>query len=435
MKDRMRIPKVLVDLSLAHVKSGFAGIPQDSRLLFDGLAHSHAIEAEGLLWSQGGSWRGRPPISLEDQAVFFGPFLAEGQSNYFLRALKRVSPLFSQGFERIILNPGRDYQLYRLQDDTFQETVWKVFLSSTVDAGRRQALLRRSYFLTTLGLSRVVDGTLGRLAPVRLDTRGHDFVVFQEARSISVSPGTTKIVRYHDAIPVFASDTVASSESTRVHTRGIRDCEPDSIFVCSSPNTQHDLERISPRAAERSIVIPCLVPRVNPTTGPNINLADLALPRVSPSTLGKSPPADIVARWFQSAAAGGIPDYIVTVATIEPRKNLRGLIAAWQKLRNATGKKTKLLVIGSPGWQFEQILKEMEPFVSTGQLLHLEKVSQDELGCWYSAARFARFGSESARVSRLNSAALLKPNWSFGAPKCTFRKFDGSPKSPVHPSR
>ena len=29
--------------------------------------------------------------------------------------------------------------------------------------------------------------------------------------------------------------------------------------------------------------------------------------------------------------------------------------------------------------------------MSTGQLLHLEKVSQDELGCWYSAARCFAF--------------------------------------------
>jgi glycosyltransferase involved in cell wall biosynthesis len=391
MKDRMGIPKVLVDLSLAHVKSGFSGIPQDSRLLFDGLANSKTIETEGLLWSQAGSWRGRPPTSLQEQAVFFGSFLTTGQSNYLIRALKRMSPLLSQGFERIILNPGRDYQLYRLRDDTFQDAVWRMFLSSTIDAGRRQALLKRSYFLTTLGVHRVADGALRRLAPVRLDTHGHDFVLFQDARSISVSTGTTKIIRYHDGIPVFSSDTAASSEATRVHIRGVKDCERDSIFVCNSPSTHHDLTRISSRAAEHSIVIPYFVPRMKPTTGGNINLAELALPRVSASTIGKSQPSDVVAKWFQPTPAGGPPDYIVTVATIEPRKNLRGLIAAWQKLRNATGKKIKLLVIGSPGWQFDQILKEMEPFVSTGQLLHLEKVSQDELRYWYSAARCFAF--------------------------------------------
>jgi hypothetical protein len=45
------------------------------------------------------------------------------------------------------------------------------------------------------------------------------------------------------------------------------------------------------------------------------------------------------------------------------------------------------------------------------------------------------FGSASARASRSNSDALLKPNCFVELPKWTLRKFDGSPKSAIHPNR
>jgi glycosyltransferase involved in cell wall biosynthesis len=392
----MALPKVLVDLRFAHTKMGYSGIPQDSRLLFDGLAQSRLVDAEGLISSLGTSWRGREIKSLEDQTAFLGSYLASGhQRGHLVRLLHRISPTLAMAFERLVLTARIDHRLYRLQSDTLQDMVWRVMLINTIDPARRQALLQREYFLTALGLLRITDGAAGRLPKARLDTRGHEFIIFQDSRGVVVSPGTTKIIRYHDGIPVFSSDTLAvTSEHGRQHIRAIKSCEKDSIFVCNSPSSQNDLERISPRAAEKSRVIPYFVPRMNPVAGQKVDLARLALPRVSEATLGKSSPSDIVARWFaRTGGAVTVPDYVMTLSTIEPRKNIRSLILAWQKHLNTTGKTTKLLIIGAPGWEYDRILKDMQPFVATGQLLHLQGVSQDELRYWYGAARCFAFVS------------------------------------------
>ena len=57
------------------------------------------------------------------------------------------------------------------------------------------------------------------------------------------------------------------------------------------------------------------------------------------------------------------PAYIMTLATIEPRKNTRGLIRAWQQLRDRFKHDVKLMIVGTPGWDFEPILHEMRLYV------------------------------------------------------------------------
>ena len=66
-----------------------------------------------------------------------------------------------------------------------------------------------------------------------------------------------------------------------------------------------------------------------------------------------------------------------------------------------------------------------------GQELHHLR----SLACWYSAARFASSSRRRPSRAALNSAGLLNPNCGLTAPKWTFRKLAGSPKSPVQPSR
>lgn len=390
----MAAPKVLVDLSLGHQHMGFSGIPQDTRLLFDGLAHSDRLDPEGLISPLRTSWRGHRLDKLEEQSVFMGPFLQTGnQGSLAAAALSRIHPAASNAFERAVLDARGGHTIHPLQD-TLKDAAWRMYFAATVEPARRSKVMERRFYLTAVGRQRVSDAALGRLGRVSLDTRGHEFVLFQDTRPVSVPPGTRKIMRYHDGVPAFSSDlTTPSPAAVRLHIRGVNACAADSLFVCNSPSAQHDLARISPRAGENSRVIPYFVPTIKPAAGTRIDLPRMALARVSETTLGRARPSEVVGSWFGGIGATKAPEYILVLGTIEPRKNLRGLIAAWQKFRNATGKRTKLLVIGAPGWQYQPILREMQPFVGTGDLLHLEGVQQDELRYWYTAARCFAFVS------------------------------------------
>ena len=55
--------------------------------------------------------------------------------------------------------------------------------------------------------------------------------------------------------------------------------------------------------------------------------------------------------------------------------------------------------------------------------------------CRYNAARFVRFVSMSALLSRAKSFGLLKPHWPCFVRKNVPMKLSGSPKSPVQPIR
>jgi glycosyltransferase involved in cell wall biosynthesis len=89
--------------------------------------------------------------------------------------------------------------------------------------------------------------------------------------------------------------------------------------------------------------------------------------------------------------ARGLPDaYVFALGTLEPRKNLTGLLQAYARLSKP---RPPLFVAGGAGWRFSPI------FDTVGQL-HLQEevhfvgyVPEDELPLWYNAARLFAFPS------------------------------------------
>jgi glycosyltransferase involved in cell wall biosynthesis len=80
--------------------------------------------------------------------------------------------------------------------------------------------------------------------------------------------------------------------------------------------------------------------------------------------------------------------YIMTVSTLEPRKNFLGLIQAFNLLKAncAQGPQPKLVIVGSPGWRYEPILAAMKPLIECGDVIHLERVKSEELRVLYTHA-------------------------------------------------
>lgn len=398
----MSKPKILVDLAFAHQKMGFSGIPQDSRLLFDGLITSEQFSTTGLLWSNAGSWHGKPPTTLEQQSVFLSVHLTSPQPHLLSRLVGRANKQAGQIAERVLLGRYEKKHIVPLANDFLKEMVYRQFFSSTVDPEHQNAIVHADFALSSLGWWAANDSAVFNLAFPRLDTSGYDFLLFQDSRCIRVSPNTVKVIRYHDGLPVLASDTIMSAHYTKLHCRSIARCASDSIYVCNSPSALNDLGQISEEAARKAVVIPYFVPKMKNSDLGKTKLWELAATRVSPSTLGKQEPDGAARKWFGLSLRSGkkseknnavgetasveTPLFIMSLATIEPRKNYQGLIRSWQKLRAATGRDVKLVIVGRPGWEFEPILREIRPYVASGTLLHLEGLPQNELQIWYKAA-------------------------------------------------
>lgn len=85
--------------------------------------------------------------------------------------------------------------------------------------------------------------------------------------------------------------------------------------------------------------------------------------------------------------------YCLCVATIEPRKNITGLIEAHARLPNRLRQRFPLLLIGARGWNSAAIHERIEAARSGGTLRYLEYVDQSDLPGLIAGARLFVFPS------------------------------------------
>lgn len=381
---------VLVDLCLAHKTKGFSGIPQDARIMFSSLSHSPLLDVTGWIY---GVNMGRAPKNLEQlvpQALLLGYILNGVETeNLLLSRLGVVSKIYKK-LKVLGSVCKRKYRNYPLHRGMGFEVIWRSFFQNTIPYSEFDILSQKKYAVTDLSLHRLNLGII----PVSVDLGQQDFVLFQDSRVAKFPRNTTSLIRYHDGIPVFSPDTVNVPRCTISHYKAIKRCEKKAIYICNSPSAQDDLSKISKVAAERSRVIPYVIPQLSCKKVKYFSFVDIIQSNVSSSTLGHCLKRDVIQKWLENGKTQNeIPEFIMTLSTLEPRKNHLSLIEAWQKLRHASNKGIKLLVVGSPGWRFESIVEAMKPHVAQGQLLHLEKVPQEGLPYLYSAAKCFVFPS------------------------------------------
>lgn len=79
-------------------------------------------------------------------------------------------------------------------------------------------------------------------------------------------------------------------------------------------------------------------------------------------------------------------DYILFVGTFEPRKNIRGLIEAYQLLRKRLHDAPALVLAGNRGWLFDETMREIQNMHLAEHILWRENVPQALLPALYSGA-------------------------------------------------
>ncbi|MFG5040362.1 glycosyltransferase family 4 protein [Vibrio cholerae] len=394
--------RVLVDLCLGHKKFGFSGIPQDTRLLFNGLLKSPILDVEGLLWSNNDTWKFGDLTKLDSQANFISSHMY-GKLNIDFsildRILRRISPYLGTTKELFFDGIKKNYGLYDI-DKNLIPIIWRQVFSGTIPVSDMERIVNANYKLTDLTYIRAnlplvskKSGVLFSKPHIKADT--FDFVIFQDARYISLPSKVKKIIRYHDGLPVLSADTMMNARQTKIHYESVLKASNDnSIFVCNSTSSLEDLSIISPKAARNAVVIPYFLPKMEPIS----DVKPEVLESIFKSRVSSAVPINdskLKANMDGLFNSGVKPRFIMSLATIEPRKNYIGLIDAWQKYRLETGDDIKLVIVGSPGWEFGGILSKMKPYVESGELIHLEKVAQHELPYLYSSAHcfiFPSFG-------------------------------------------
>ncbi len=91
--------------------------------------------------------------------------------------------------------------------------------------------------------------------------------------------------------------------------------------------------------------------------------------------------------WFKSLDLG---NFIVSDAIKNPRKNLKNLLRAFEKVKN---KKIKLVLVGQPLWQQKELEALLEKSVFKNRIVKLDRVSLAQLKALYQKAKLAVFPS------------------------------------------
>ena len=205
-----RATRVLIDLSVAA--HGYCGMATDVRLLYKALASCPEFDVTVLLYLPR---RLRPshrflPASaphgerLANQACFLWEF--DGASGSWppvdwLRRLKHFRELAMTAW-------GPKVQLDRLDMEIFWDSCGDNCSARRWSAEDIPLVRRRQVLAVKPGRwhgSKPGPCSIGRKS--KLDTRGYDFLIVQDPRSLRLSRETCHIVRYHDLIPVVAART------------------------------------------------------------------------------------------------------------------------------------------------------------------------------------------------------------------------------------
>jgi alpha-1,3-rhamnosyl/mannosyltransferase len=85
--------------------------------------------------------------------------------------------------------------------------------------------------------------------------------------------------------------------------------------------------------------------------------------------------------------------FSLCVATVEPRKNIQGLLAAYRGLPAGLRAECPLVLVGGKGWNSDAIHAEINEAVGEGWLKYLGFVAESELPLVYAAAKAFLFPS------------------------------------------
>lgn len=86
-------------------------------------------------------------------------------------------------------------------------------------------------------------------------------------------------------------------------------------------------------------------------------------------------------------------EYLLTVGTIEPRKNIRHVLMAYARLPEAMRKRYPLVIAGAKGWRAGSLERDLRGLVDNGLVRFVGFVSPDDLPMLYAGAALFVFAS------------------------------------------
>ena len=417
-------------LEMRPALDGYAGIPQETRLLFRGLCMIQSVEVEGLLQT---SLRflstGMPSTRQSADTI---AVTESSRLNRYSRVVvsldskpskslieivklyvKRRREVFALTFASLLRPVAHNVSMSVFEPQGFEAFIWQAMFAKTLPASDFALVTGKNYRLCTIPWNIMQSAGINSLKFVskvtypRLDTRGVDVFIAQTPYPGRVDASTALVIRYHDALPVFMPHAFANkARHQATHFNALSsNVRSGAYFSCVSEATRQDLLKIFPEVAARAVTIHNMVSphfffdnsspaRVFGIVRSRLNLQSVHTHPNFRSLgeqdsfyhlhLGSAPGMGAGAAATNSAAAP--LRYLLMVSTVEPRKNHQALVAAWQSIRAELDPDIKLLLVGGLGWDVEPILREMRGWIDQGGIFMLSAVPADDLRVLYRHA-------------------------------------------------
>jgi glycosyltransferase involved in cell wall biosynthesis len=392
--------KVLLELRAAL--DGHSGIPQETRLLFRGLATLEGVEVIGLI--QSSNLVVEPGLRVNadgepaplDDGVRIDRLskvvvsLQQGPASHRLEQLRRrLLAFFAPGLAAVLSVFGRKVQLGAFDPTHFTDFLWRgLFAKSLPDEDLPLVTSRKFRILcwpwSMMHAVGVVSSQFGRALYPRLDTSGLDVMLVETPFPGRVDRSTRMIVRYHDAIPLVMPHTIKDRGYHRAaHYQSLlRNARDGAWFACVSEATRQDLLAVMPQIGDRAVTIPNMVSHhFFPDDEPASRVMEVIWSRKN-----RRAPFEGGAPLTESDAPDGKFEYLLMVCTIEPRKNHLAVVDAWERLRAHGHARLNLVFVGSFGWDHGPILARCTPWLQRGGLHLLENVPSADLRLLYRHA-------------------------------------------------
>lgn len=410
-------PTVLLEMRPAF--DGYAGIPQEVRLLFRGLRMLESVQVAGMMQL---SHRILAKGTVDKNKFFNWAFMTHAQrlnrySRVVISAAERpfstVTDWFLAWMERhfstltltvqTMLGMSR-IRLSTFQTKYFEDFIWRSMFAKTLPAsdfdlvtGGKQMICQTPWnTMHAVGLNTFRLFLRPRYA--KLDTTGIDVFIGQTPYPARIARRTALVIRYHDALPIFMPHTIpdkARHQATHFYalTSNVRS---GAYFACVSDATRNDLLKLFPQAAQRAVTIHNMVSHnyFLDQASTAAQVAGIIRSRLyTADNDGK--PLDIAPKFLTLREKEnfygkhlGEKDfrYLLVVSTIEPRKNHARLLAAWEAAKADIDPAIKLVVVGTLGWNCEALTTDFKSWIDRGQLFMLNGVPAPDLRVLYRHA-------------------------------------------------
>jgi hypothetical protein len=376
-------PSLLVDLRNCY--EGFAGIPQELRLLF---AHFSDMPFSRLAGLASGihhrAPRERAPRSAYENVMQqTRMIIAQDSKRHPLPLPLRLLPgrlrnRILYPFSALVTSHRAETLDRPIDPEMFEDYLWTKLFDKTLPPERRDIIGKAQFFATELGHENARHlAMLPKPFAKKLDSTGFDLFFAASVSPYRLPPSTHMVVRYYDALPLTSPHTIGDPwpHATSHGRMMARNIEAGATFVCDSEPVRADVLKLFPEAEPRVLTIPALLSsdfRPEPIAWPMVQ--EILARRTSPKTGGGVSPPPEGTR------------LVMAVSTLEPRKNYMKLFEAFEMAQQMSQAPMRLVVVANPGWRSDQEMAALKALVKRGAAHHLSAVPLPELRRLYSAA-------------------------------------------------